>query len=37
MKGFTEYFKLAIFSNTAPCVAHVCRRFGGTYHLNLQG
>jgi hypothetical protein len=28
---------VAIFWNLAPCSPYVNRRFGGTYHLHLQG
>jgi hypothetical protein len=29
--------KVAIFWDTAPCNQNMNRRFGGTYHLHLQG
>jgi hypothetical protein len=28
---------VAIFWNKAPCGPHMNQRFGGTYHLHLQG
>jgi hypothetical protein len=28
---------VAIFWDIAPCTPYVNRRFGGTYHLHLQG
>jgi hypothetical protein len=29
--------KNAVFWDVAPCRSSVNRRFGGTYHINLQG
>jgi hypothetical protein len=28
---------IAIFWDIAPCIPYVNQRFGGTYHLHLQG
>jgi hypothetical protein len=34
---YVSVLKLAIFWDIAPCSPYMKRRFGGTYHLNLQG
>jgi hypothetical protein len=33
----SNYFVNVIFRDIAPCSPFVIRRFGGRYHLNLQG
>jgi hypothetical protein len=32
-----SFMNVAIFWDLAPCSPYVNRRFGGTYHLHLQG